>query len=104
MQPCAGEVNLAYWHFNLFTRARNVVAYYGRCDWSSIRAMSPEALSEYDSRDFSKQTVHPLCYAPYANLYFDQTGRVRVCSHNSIHVLGNAQRDSIDEMFCEISS
>ena len=62
--------------------------------------MNPDALAEYDrTRDYSKKAVRALCYAPYANLYFDHAGRVRVCCHNWKYVLGNAQKDNIDEMW-----
>jgi MoaA/NifB/PqqE/SkfB family radical SAM enzyme len=62
--------------------------------------MNLEALAEYDrSRNFSRKAVRALCYAPYANLYFDQSGRVRVCCHNWAFPLGNVQTSTIDEMW-----
>ena len=62
--------------------------------------MKSDALAEYDrSRDFSTKAVRSLCYAPYANLYFDQEGRVRVCCYNWSHPLGNVQTSTIDEMW-----
>ncbi|MGP0076804.1 MAG: radical SAM protein [Bryobacteraceae bacterium] len=62
--------------------------------------MNGEMFAQYDrTRDLSKKAVRSLCYAPFGNLYFDYAGRVRVCCHNSTYVLGNAQRDSIDEMW-----
>lgn len=62
--------------------------------------MDSEIAAQYDAtRNLSKKAVRSLCYAPFASLYFDYAGRVRVCCHNSQYVLGNAQRDTIDDMW-----
>lgn len=62
--------------------------------------MDSDALAEYESRrDFSQKAFHSICYAPYANLFFAHDGKVLACCHNWIDVVGNAQRDTIDEIW-----
>jgi MoaA/NifB/PqqE/SkfB family radical SAM enzyme len=62
--------------------------------------MNLDALAEYDqTRDFSTKAVRALCYAPYANLYFDQAGRVRVCCYNVAYPIGNILESGIDEIW-----
>ncbi|MGC9953350.1 MAG: radical SAM protein [Rhizomicrobium sp.] len=62
--------------------------------------MNEIARALHDStRDFSGKAVRALCYAPYASLYFDFQGRVRVCCHNFAYPAGNILEDSIDEIW-----
>ncbi len=62
--------------------------------------MTPEEIIAYDrSRDFSAKAVRSVCYAPHANLFFDTHGNVRACCWNWDHPLGNAQTQTIDEIW-----
>lgn len=58
------------------------------------------ARARYDqTRDFSDKAVRALCYAPFASLYFDVQGRVRVCCHNFGFPAGDIGGQSIDEIW-----
>ena len=52
-----------------------------------------------ESRSIAGNAVRSLCYAPHANMFFDQKGDVRACCWNGRHPLGNVLRASIDEIW-----
>jgi MoaA/NifB/PqqE/SkfB family radical SAM enzyme len=57
-------------------------------------------VAAYDrTRDFSDKAVRALCYAPYTTLYFDVSGNVRVCCHNSRYPVGSILENTIDEIW-----
>jgi MoaA/NifB/PqqE/SkfB family radical SAM enzyme len=66
-----------------------------------LRNPLPTQITEhYDAtRDLSGQAFRSACYAPYTSLYFDTRGNVKVCCHNSSHMVGNVSRQSIDEIW-----
>jgi MoaA/NifB/PqqE/SkfB family radical SAM enzyme len=62
--------------------------------------MRNEQIEAYDGpRDFSDKAFHSLCYAPFTSLYFDTSGNVRACCHNTAYLLGNISEQSIDEIW-----
>src|SRR5271170_2656501 len=62
--------------------------------------MDSAAITEYDrTRDFSNKAVRAMCYAPYANLYFDQWGKAKVCCWSGNYPVGDVRSDSIDEIW-----
>jgi sulfatase maturation enzyme AslB (radical SAM superfamily) len=62
--------------------------------------MDADTLARYsNSRSIADKAVQSLCYAPHTNLFFDQIGDVRACCWNWEHKLGNALRDSIDDIW-----
>jgi molybdenum cofactor biosynthesis enzyme MoaA len=62
--------------------------------------MTPAAIADYDaSRDFSHKAVRSVCYAPHTSLYFHMNGRVMACCANSQTPIGNAQTQTLDEMW-----
>ncbi len=62
--------------------------------------MDAAARARYDqTRNFSGKAVRALCYAPFASLYFDVQGRVRVCCHNHAFPAGRIGEQSIDEIW-----
>jgi len=62
--------------------------------------MDTETLAAYNqSRSIADKAVPSLCYAPHTNLFFAQNGDVRACCWNWGHPLGNALRESIDEIW-----
>lgn len=62
--------------------------------------MDSIAIAAYDeTRHLPDKAVRALCYAPYASLYFDNQGNVRVCCHNWEHPAGNILKNSIDEIW-----
>jgi len=62
--------------------------------------MDTATLASFEkSRDLSHQTVRSLCYAPFANLYLDEFGHVRVCCWNWKVPVGNVLRNTMDEIW-----
>jgi sulfatase maturation enzyme AslB (radical SAM superfamily) len=62
--------------------------------------VTPDDIAEYDrSRNLSGKAVRAMCYAPHTNLFFDVVGRVKACCWNWQHPLGNAQTQTLDEMW-----
>jgi hypothetical protein len=62
--------------------------------------MTPAAIEEYNgSRNFSRKAVKALCYAPHTSLYFHMQGRVMACCRNWQSPIGNAQTQTLDEMW-----
>lgn len=55
-------------------------------------------MHEYNAtRNKEKTTV--ICHAPSTNMYFSQTGEVKVCCHNSEFVAGKYPEQSINEIW-----
>ncbi|MDP9064953.1 MAG: SPASM domain-containing protein [Pseudomonadota bacterium] len=62
--------------------------------------MNREQVASYDeARDFSKKKIRAVCYAPFSNLFFDQSGGVRVCCWNAGHLVGDVRTQTIDEIW-----
>jgi MoaA/NifB/PqqE/SkfB family radical SAM enzyme len=62
--------------------------------------MDQASLAAYDQgRDLSNKSIHSLCYAPHASLYFDTSGNARVCCHNYAHPAGNILKESLDDIW-----
>lgn len=62
--------------------------------------MDSATLARYnESRSIADKAVPSLCYAPHTNLFFSQNGQVRACCWNWEHPLGNALKDSIDDIW-----
>jgi len=62
--------------------------------------MNVSVRQQYDSnRDFSSKCEKSLCYAPFTNLFFDQTGNVLTCCWNTSFPLGNITVEPIDEIW-----
>jgi MoaA/NifB/PqqE/SkfB family radical SAM enzyme len=58
------------------------------------------AIAAFDrTRKLSRQGIRSLCYAPFANLYFDRFGRALVCCWNRQLPVGNVRTDSMDEIW-----
>lgn len=62
--------------------------------------MRPELQAQYDAtRDFSTKMFRSACYAPFTALFFDTSGRVRVCCHNAKYYVGDISQQTIDDIW-----
>jgi molybdenum cofactor biosynthesis enzyme MoaA len=62
--------------------------------------MTPAAIAQFNAlRDFSRKAVRAVCYAPHTSLYFHMSGRVMACCRNTQTPIGNAQTQTLDEMW-----
>ena len=62
--------------------------------------MSRVALMAYEeTRRVRERALPAICYAPYANLFFNQLGKVQVCCWNTSYVIGDIREQTIEEMW-----
>ena len=62
--------------------------------------MRAELKAQYDTtRDFSAKKFRSACYAPFTALFFDTSGRVRVCCHNARYCVGDISKETIDAIW-----
>lgn len=50
-------------------------------------------------KNTQKQSINPLCYAPFNNLLIDQQGNFKICCHNNTYILGKYPEQSIDDIW-----
>jgi radical SAM protein with 4Fe4S-binding SPASM domain len=60
--------------------------------------MEPSLAAAYDATRKEGGT-QPFCYAPSVNMYFSQTGEVKVCCHNSEFTIGKYPEQSMQEIW-----
>lgn len=58
----------------------------------------PDWARGYD-KTRTKQNIGSVCHAPSANMYFSQTGEVRVCCHNMEFVAGRYPEQTIQQIW-----
>lgn len=62
--------------------------------------MEAETIAAFDSvRDLSSKPFRAICYAPFNSMYLDTLGLVRACCVNRRYVLGDINKDRLDDVW-----
>ncbi len=66
--------------------------------FSKETVMDKTLVDEYNAKR-NIQNHSSFCYAPSVNMYFSQTGEVKVCCHNTTYTIGTYPQQSIGEIW-----
>jgi radical SAM protein with 4Fe4S-binding SPASM domain len=69
-----------------------------KTDWAEPIVMEKQLAVDYNTTRLP-QNRHSFCFAPSSNMYFSQTGEVKVCCHNTEYTIGTYPQQTLHEIW-----